>query len=328
MRTRIAAALCLSFLLQFVPALSLQAEELPLQTRNQSPLVRIFGLPTPGSPSLLPAGATEFLVTTDTANNFAGGMTRHESILLDGESYRTVLSLRHRLAGSLEGGIELPVQVDSGGFLDGFVEGWHSFFGLPQGGREQAPHNRLLYQYQRDGRNLLKIDQTAAGIGDMSLLLGTPLVEGKNGEAALRLSLKLPTGDPTTLAGSGSTDLALWVVGSRDLPWRLSVFGSAGVMGMTRGDVLASMQRHEAFFGSAGIGWRAAERVTFKLQADGHTAFYSGSSLPELGEAIQLQMGGTIKLPAATLLDLAVSEDVMVDASPDVVFHLALRHNF
>lgn len=328
MRTRVATVILLPFLLLVIPASYLGAEELPLQTRNQSPLTRIFGLPTPGSPSLLPAGATEFLVTIDTASNFASDRTRRETILLDGESYRPVLSVRRRLTSSLEGGMELPLQVDGGGFLDGFIEGWHNVFGLPQGGRDQAPHNRLLYRYQRDGRDLLRMDDSAAGIGDLSLQLGMPLWEGKNGNAALRLSLKLPTGDPGTLAGSGSTDLALWVVGSRDLPWNLSLFGSAGVMGMTRGEVLASMQRREAFFGSVGLGWRAAERVTFKLQADGHTALYRGSSLPELGDAVQLQMGGTIKLPAETLLDLAVSEDVMVNASPDVVFHMALRRSF
>lgn len=314
------------------------AEITPFYTQNQSPLVQIFGLPAAGSAIVLPPGHGAGMLVLDVANNFAhssNGLTG-EAILLDGESYRTTLAFRYGIGKGVEGGIDIPLVGQGGGFLDGFIEGWHDFFALPQGGRKEAPRNRLLYDYSKNGQERLRIDDSSFGVGDLRLSGGFQLYDDgkKNLRAlALRASLKLPTGESARLHGSGSTDFALWLTGSDDygLPsgGHLGLFGAVGGMGMSDGDVLKGQQRNVVGFGTLGIGWSPAEVIAFKTQLSGHTPFYRGSDLRELtGSALQLLIGGTIAFSERTALDIGVSEDVAVNTSPDVAFHLALSRRF
>jgi hypothetical protein len=89
------------------------------------------------------------------------------------------------------------------------------------------------------------------------------------------------------------------------------------------------MQRNVVGFGSLGIGWSPLQSLAFKIQVDGHTPFYRDSSLEELdGSSLQLTVGGTVGITEALVLDLGVSEDIVVNTSPDVVFHIALNNRF
>ena len=44
--------------------------------------------------------------------------------------------------------------------------------------------------------------------------------------------------------------------------------------------------------------------------------------------AVMLTMGGALGLSEKTLLEISVGEDLNVNASPDVTFHLNLAHRF
>jgi hypothetical protein len=308
----------------------------PFYTQNQSPVAQIFGLPAAGDAKVLPKGKFSALLAADVASNFAQDKTSREDILLDGENYRFTLALRYGITDRIEGGIDIPYVGQGGGFLDNFIIGWHNFFGLPQGGRKEAPRNRLLYTYTKDGRNRLLINDSDFDIGDIRLYGGMQLYnDGRKNprSVALRASIKVPTGDSRELHGSGSTDFALWLTASDDyqLPaWlgHFTFFGAAGGMGMTRGDVLADQQRNVAGFGTLGFGWGPAQWIALKAQVSGHTPFYQ-SDLRELGkDALQLIVGGTLAFSPQTSLDIGVSEDIIVRTSPDVAFHLALKRLF
>jgi uncharacterized protein DUF3187 len=329
-------AACVALLFMACPVLS--AEITPFYSQNQSPLVQIFGLPPAGNAIVVPPGRGEGVLALDVASNFAkqSNAGSGETILLDGESYRTTLAFRYGLTKGVEAGIELPFVAYGGGFLDGFIVGWHSFFQLPQGGRKEAPHNRLLYAYSRNGEERLRIDDSSGGVGDLRLTGGVQLYnDGRSNPRtlALRASLKLPTGDSARLLGSGSTDFALWLTGSDDYgfpAWgHLTGFAAVGGMWLSDGDVLRGQQRNLAGFGTIGFGWSPAEVIAFKTQLSGHTPFYRGSELRELNySALQLLIGGTIAFSGGTALDIGVSEDLAVNTSPDVAFHLSLSRRF
>ncbi|KAF0217017.1 MAG: hypothetical protein FD174_3466 [Geobacteraceae bacterium] len=328
-------ALSLWFALLILPLPCNGAEIIPFYTWNQSPLVQIFGLPAAERAILLPAGKAEGVLAVDVASNFAHDETSREKILLDSEGFRFTLALRYGVAKGIEAGVDIPYVGKGGGFLDGFIEGWHDFFKLPQGGRKQAPRNRLLYNYTKDGQNLLKIDDSSFGLGDVRLSGGVQLYnDGKaNPRAvALRASLKLPTGESSELHGSGSTDFALWLTASDDYGLslgHLTLFGAAGGMVMSDGDVLPDQQKNLAGFGTLGLGWAPVEWIAFKTQVSGHTAFYKDSELRELSNSgLQLLIGGTLFLYEKASLDIGVSEDIAVNTSPDIAFHLALQRKF
>lgn len=310
-------------------------EILPFQTSNQSPLVRIFGLPVIGSASVLPAGRFEGTLSLDASNNFAPGFATGESVMLDGETYRFALAARYGIAPGFEIGLSIPLLTNSGGFLDGFIEGFHDFFGFSQGDRKSYPKDRLLYEYTRSGADTVLVDDGSTGIGDIRLSAAWKVYDdGRENprRVALHGSVKFPTGNSHRLFGSGSTDFALWVVASDDfrLPLgHLTLYAAGGGLVMTDGDVLRDRQRTLVGFGSLGIGWSPLEWLALKVQADGHTSFYTGSELVQVnGGSVQLTSGGTIGFTKSTFLDIGISEDVVVDASPDVVFHFALRSLF
>jgi hypothetical protein len=308
---------------------------LPFHTHNQSPIVQIFGLPAIGDSRILPAGGRELTLVLDVANNYVDDSARNERIVLDGETYRLDLAGRIGIGNGLELGFDIPYIFQSGGVLDGFIESYHSIFGFPQGGRDQAPKGRLLFNYQRNGATLFRVDQCNSGIGDLRLTTGFQLYrdETESPQAlALRASLKLPTGDSGNLHGSGSTDLAVWLTGSQG--WKTTtglweIFGGGGVLGMTKGNVLPDQQQSAVAFGSLGTGWHPLTWLTLKVQFDGNTAFYKDSDLIELSSgSVQIVMGGTLHFSDRTALDIGVSEDLVVKTAPDVVFHFALRHRF
>jgi hypothetical protein len=309
------------------------AEITPFKTFNQSPLVQIYGLPAPGRARVLAAGETEACVMMDLASNFSNDATDREQILLDGETLRSTFSFSRGFANRFEAGIELPVLYQSGGFLDGFIEGWHRFFGLPNQNRAEAPKNRLRYAYIKDNVTKLDFRHENAGIGDLRLNGGTQLYLKDGSAVALRTTLKLPTGDSGGLLGSGSTDLALWLSADHDFVFKslghAAIFGALGAMAKTKGDILRDQERSFIGFGSLGAGWSPTKHLVFKVQLSSHTPFYKDSDLVELNAiSTLLLMGGTIAFTEKTALDIGVSEDIMINRSPDTSFHLALSTRF
>jgi hypothetical protein len=315
----------------FLPA----AEITPFYTQNQSPVIQIFGLPFIGEPSLVPARKADLRFIIDLANHFIEDENPRESIVLDGQSTRISLDARYGISKNFEVGLAIPYIIEGGGFTDGFIDWYHNTFGFAAGGRDHAPKNRLLYQYQKDQQVLLKVNKSSNGIGDIQLMGGLQLYQSaiKPSRAiSLRTSLKLPTGDSQQLHGSGSTDLSLWITAGEDFRpgiGHMTLFGAAGVMGMTNGDVLKDQQRNGVGLGVLGLGWSPARWIAFKIQANGHTSFYKDSGLEELNAgSVQLTIGGTLSFSKNINLDLGVTEDPLNHASPDVVFHLALRGSF
>lgn len=334
-RLRFQIAVAMGWGILFFPPFLPAAEITPFYTQNQSPVIQIFGLPSIEEPSLVSARKADLRVIMDLANNFVEDERQREQITLDGQSTRFSLDARYGIAKNFEVGLVIPYLIIGGGFTDGFVDWFHNAFGFPAGGRDYAPKNRLLYQYQKDQQVLLHVDKSSHGIGDIQLMGGFQIYRSavKPSRAiSLRTSLKLPTGDSQQLHGSGSTDLSLWITAGDDFRpgiGHMGLFAAGGVMGMTDGDVLENQQRNWVGFGALGLGWSPARWIALKIQANGHTSFYKDSDLEELnGSSVQLTMGGTLAFSKTISLDLAVTEDLVVRTSPDVVFHVALRKGF
>ncbi len=330
--------LCLFLLCISDPA---QARDITaLQVRNQNPFVQIFGIPPTGRAVVLPQGRFEASMGMNISSHNAASRdfqepAADEAILLDGETYRTVLELRYGLMDRLEIGGRFPYVMHRGGFLDDFVIDWHDLFGLPQGSRKTSPHDRLAFRYFRDGVFEFNLDENAQGPGDVGLFAVWQLLQSEARvpwDIALRVDLELPTGDSDHLLGSGSTDLAFSAAAARrgKTGWGdLLLFGSAGLLVMTDGDILPDQQRNFAGFGMMGVGLRPWSQVDFKLQMDAHTAIYEDTDLDPLGSpSVQLALGGTLHFSEKTTLDLAVIEDIAVETAPDVTFHLLLRRTF
>lgn len=318
------------------PAGAADMEITPFRTVNQSPLVQIYGLPAETGTAITAPGRVTVSLAQDIANDFALTSTANEQIHLDGESYRWTLAARYGLADGFEAGIEVPYVLYGGGIFDGFVEGWHSFFGLPDEGRNTVPRDHLSFTYSKNGVQKLKMTHAGSGVGDISLTGGMRLyderTDASHDSLALRAALKLPSGDSAYLRGSGGTDFTLLLSGTMNnfTEWgTLGMFGSLGGMAMSTGDVLSDQQNNLVGLGTVGLGWAPTEWISFKFQLNWTSPLYHGSSLTELSNSsFMLVSGGALRLPGDYRLDIGVSEDVAVNTAPDVTLHLGLSKQF
>lgn len=311
-------------------------ELLPFQTGNQSPLVQIYGIPRDTGADIVPSGMLKINLNQDLSSNYTVNKNTQEQITLDGEMYRMTIAARYGIGDQWETGIELPYIVTGGGFLDSFVIAWHNTFGLPQGGRDSAPKNRLNYAYHKDATQKLRINHATSGFGDLSLTGGFRLYDDygtdHHDRLAIKAALKLPTGDSSYLLGSGSTDFMFQISGSSTNFTEfgsLGFYGSLGALAMSTGDILRDQHNPLAGVGTFGIGWSPASWISFKLQLNGTTPFYHGSSLDEISQSsLLLTSGGSLSLPGGYLLDIGVGEDLAVATASDVSFHLGLSKSF
>ena len=308
----------------------------PFRTTNQSPLAVIRAIPSDSSFTITPKGRFSSALTFDLASNYTSSSVATERILLDGESYRWTLSTRYGVTDRVEIGLDIPFILYGGGVFDSFIVGWHDTFLLPQGGRDTAVKNRLHYSYSKDGKQKLLLDRSGYGFGDVTLMTGVKLYEDLSQvdrEAlALRVTVKLPTGDSDQLLGDGAIAGTGSLCGgvNRYTDWgTIGLFGSAGLMLSGDGKVLQEQQKNLAGFGTLGLGWGPLSWISFKVQLNANTPLYGGSNLAEISKPpVMLVMGGALKFPGDCILDIGVTEDVSVATAPDVSLHLGLSRQF
>jgi hypothetical protein len=300
-------------------------------TSDQSPFVQIYGLPSPTEASARGRGSRALAFRADVTSNSITEQRAGERIVLDGETYRTVVEASYGLSDRLAVGVTLPFVAHTGGFLDSIIHEWHDSLGLSNTRREVFPPDALQYSYS-GGAGQFALLQRTRGIGDVRLTADWRLREGgAHGRSlAVRGGLKLPTGASESLHGSGSTDVSLQLLSidrATLAAWRTTLDWMIGGLWLGDSDVLDGLRRDAVAIGSVGLSrpvWRA---LSLRLQLDGHTSFYDTPLRPIGAASVQLAFGGTVELARAGRLDIAVIENLATDTTPDVTLHLGWRRD-
>ena len=292
----------------------------PVHVRNLNPLVAVFGLPAWDT---VPIG-TRAGVTAEVANHYRFSLAGNERLLLDGETVRTTLAFTHGFATGWSLGVEVPYYRVSGGVLDDIIDGWHSAFGLPDGGRNGRPEGELLFAFGDPVTPSFVLAEPQTGIGDTQLKFARLI--GRDQGFVVQASVKLPSGDEDILAGSGSGDWSLTLLRTRPLLARRRAAGYYWGVGLVRaGDP------HRIDFdsktwvptGIVGGSWQLLPKFGLKGQLDLHGAFYD-SPLEEIGDAgIQATLSAWRRMGQRGQIEFAVVEDLNVSTAPDVVLQVA-----
>lgn len=301
----------------------------PLQVTNQSPFIKIFGMPVAESATILNSGQETTHVSLDLANNFTTGNNPSESIFIDSESAH--LAIRWRYGFDLwEFGVDVNYSRFSGGSLDSFIENWHGWFNLPNGGRENFPADQLQYIYNRSGDQQLNITEGHSGFADTRLTGAYQLNSLGRFDMALRGGIKIPTGKREHFLGSDGIDVNLALVLGDNVSlqrYQASYFFAAGALWAADGEVLPQYRQNSALYYNTGVIKDVFENWQLKLQLDGHTKLYK-SNLNQLGDALQLSIGGSYRINNDLKLDFSLAEDVITDSSSDVTFHVSIYNYF
>ncbi len=287
-------------------------------------MIALFGLPAPVS---FLQGDVLF-ARYSVANNFIPRSSDNEFLLLDGETVRLEVGLFHQINEQWSMELLIPFIHHSGGKLDAFVDDWHQVFDLPASGRPNAPSDRLLYRYSVDGDRLLDYTLNASGPGDLQMAALYKLGAGFVDKSLLRVGIKLPTGNPDKLFGSGGFDVYA-DINHRFLlaDSKLSLAGMAGMLVMQQSDIFPN-QRTFVAYASTSLSLQANKKITLDLQLLAHTGFFKSELKVLADTSLQLVFGGRVGLSESLEMQFAMSEDPVYGTSPDVVFHLGLRNRF
>lgn len=300
----------------------------PFLTRNQHPVVALYGLPSP-LPARLPAADSTRMAGVINWANFAVDETAGQATFtLDGETIDTRLHVDHAIGERFALHGELAYRHLSEGSLDGLVADWHDAFGLPSGSRTRLPQDQLLLTYQTGTAPLLYVDEGTSGVADIPIAIGYALVDSDSTAVSTWLSVKAPSGKAEDLTGSGAVDVAVSVAAERKLAERWQLFVQANLAWLGDGDFLPDLQESYAWSGLAGVTWNAWRTLDLTVQFDANSAVLD-TGFDELdGTATLLTFGGSYRTAGGWQWDLGFSEDIDANASPDVVFILALRRSF
>ncbi len=286
----------------------------------------IQGLPLPASARLPKSGTLRWSATYNITNTLNIAKTSNESVLLDYESHEFISSLSYGLSQDWTVRLDVPVIYYGAGFLDGKIDHWHKALGLPQGYRPYFPDNQFQLSYDYKGNAVVSIDQANSSLGDIQLGFGKQLVNSAEQAFSLWITADLPTGNQQNLTGSKKTDWIIQAASEHQLDpnWRVD----ANLAFILPGDSSLNTVPVASHIWSAqtGIEWRAFHPVDLRVQLNGHSAVYPDSGLKLLGSNYQLVFGGRTHLSACSSFDIAASEDIKVDASPDVSFGFSYRH--
>lgn len=306
----------------------------PLRIVNLHPFHLLYGTPASFGARILAPGASELIVSADMASYLIEESAGMERVLLDGETYRLALALRSGFRDRWEWFVEAPLIAHRAGAFDGFIESWHGFFGLPQGGRDKAPRDRLALFYGDEAGTRVDIRGSVLSFGDVSFGVGhaPPQRRSSNDGVAIRASVKLPTGAKDALAGSGGFSVSVWAEASGALPGAAD--SRRWLYAATLGALAAEGPRNLPGFGGGliafgrfGVTWRPLARLALTAQMDVNSSPYGSSGASSLSDPIvMLGIGGALRLSAHTTLEAALTEDDGSRlAAPDVGFHFALR---
>lgn len=291
----------------------------PLASRNQFPGSLLFVSLTPDNAVTLGRGSTAVDVRFDYSNIITGEETENERLVLDLEYARTELLIRHGLADRIELGVSIPFYLYYGGFLDGFVGGFHELLGLPNFLRGQTDDGETRFEFFASDDVAFQGADSFTDVGDVTVHVKKTLFEKDRYAVAARADFKLPAGNPETMSGSGAID---WGVGAAldRVQDRWAFFANANYHFLGQPD---AFRVNDYFSFMVGFDYRLKPQLTAHLQLD-HARPFIDSQLPIFDEAAQqLAVGLRWRYSDRFVYEWRFAEDLS-DVSPDFTFGFQL----
>ena len=295
----------------------------PFPIRNQFPLYRVLNPPSLEKASLEDSFSADFSY----ASVYTVQSSSAWSIAADMEVAELDFRFRKSFNDSFELGIDIPIISFNSGFMDSFLNDYHSAFGFPDYGRSERPLNTFLYEVRRNGVLIIKGD-TGTGIGDIRLTAKKTLLKSDSAAVTFFADLELPTGDASRGFGNGSLDAGAAILVEKRIGEKVMVYGNAGIVfpGKLRAEETLKLNASPY----AGLGVEAA--VWSHVSLLGQVMFQK-SPFPKTGigsldrPSALLSLGGRYAWEKNSL-DFAFTEDPNTAGAPDVSFTLSFKRRF
>lgn len=236
----------------------------PIEVRDPFILALNRLSPWARSPQLLPDLGVEVGARGVWANSYGFEAGR---FVIDAEVRQLTSYVRVGLWDRFEMSIYLPYEWRGGGVMDGFIEGFHDTFGLPDMDRDDRPRDRFLVAGIEQDGSVFALDHKGYGFSDLILEQRTLITAGDDRTPAISTTtrLRLPTGRQKFDLSDG-VDVSYTVDASKrlgDSPVILYSTVGATYYAHTHVDDLELLRWR--FFFSLGVEWEILPTLSFVL---------------------------------------------------------------
>lgn len=312
--------LLLVVFLTLIPPVIVHSSEGPLQVKNQYPIFLHADQPYLEKSSM----EDSFSVSLSHSSTYTVQNSSRWTVNLDMEI--TELNFRYKriIKDFLELAVDIPVLVFGAGFMDGFLESYHSAFGFSDYGRSERPLNDFLYEVRRDG-TLVIGGRSGTGIGDIRLALKKPFIALDGFSVSVRGDIELPSGDAKKGYGNGSVDAGFSVLLDKRILDSVMTYWNVGAV--FPGDVKGHQRLDLENFIYGGVAIEADLGRSFNLiaQLQGQSAIYPETDLLAVDrEAYLLTLGARYNTMKSSF-DLSLSEDINTSGAPDFIINITYK---
>ena len=226
--------------------------------------------------------------------------------LLDAEILRLNLQLGRDLGPNNYATVEAFFGGAYSGFLDGSLNWYHHFLGIPFPEREERPRNHFDYTLDLPGGSPIRRKRSGGYLGDLRLGVGHRYTQRLQSQ----LSVTLPTSTAPAGYGRGTISISLENTFRALFAPRWTYEGSLG-LGYTPGHGdLSDYQNHTFLMLTSGLRYRFWGRLSGFANLYYHSPYYHGTDLPALDRAdLSLDFGGILRTRNGREWRIGMTED-------------------
>lgn len=251
----------------------------PMPVRNFQPFQLLF-LGMPGDrASVLPAKAWDVrLELAETATIF-NEQTDRVNAKVKFETLRSGLFLRYGVTSRLEAGLEIPVLYRSRGFLEGAITGVERATTGLNPARGALKDTSFAFRITRDGQVLMQGGDDHYGFGDITLIskYQVAMQTERMPALAVRVALKVPSGDSARFFGSGHPDFGVGLSAEKRIGERWWLYANAN--GLFPTGHVAGLAVGPGFSGLLAAEYHWTPAFTVIAQFDVYSSLYRGTGL-------------------------------------------------
>lgn len=302
-------------------AITAEAGGGPLTVSNSHPLFAFVGEP----PFLSARPESAVLIHLNYSSTYLAGRSAQWDAHIDLETFLLEFSVSQVLGESTEVSMNIPVVSYNSGFLDGFLEWYHSTFGFSDYGRSFRPHNEFLFSVRRGGEAVVEGSPGEIALGDIRLGVKQELFQGPFA-VSLFGHLELPTGNAERGYGSGGYDGGLSLLADADLPWSLTLYLNAGMVFTGTWKARKDVSLRDYPWAATGLKWRYSDNLSALVQVVVKASPYDTGIGALDDSSTLLTLGGRYAVSRKTWVEISLSEDPSISGAPDFMVEMTLKY--
>ena len=292
----------------------------PLQVKNQFPLFLPLDAP------YLERAAYEdsFSAALSYSSVFMVKNSPEWSVNLDMELTELNFRLRKDIRDIVQLGVDIPFLSFNSGFMDGFLNSYHSAFGFSDYGRSSRPNDEFLYEVRRKGVLILRGEGGSVGIGDIRLSAKKVILK-KDPVVSLKTTLELPTGNASKGYGNGSVDTGVSLLMDKRISEKVGIYLNLGVIfpGSLKGYQTVTLKN--VIYGGAAVEARPWEHISLLGQVLFQNSPFPTTGISSIDRVSALLSLGGRYTSGKSSIELSLTEDPNTAGATDFTVVIAFK---